>query len=137
MRRIKGFTLIESLIALAIFCSLFFVGSLQLESYREKIIFEKSVQEFEMALSQACRRAAINHEQVTVNFHPTDNELRIVGTTYHRSLYFDQAISLSIFNDYQISASGSAPPKTFKISSKEKSKKIKMQMSWGRMIIDD
>lgn len=137
MRRIKGFTLLESLIVLTIFITLAFVGSIQLDHYRQELLFAQSITRFKSSLMQAGRRATITHDLIRINHKAEESSVVFEGTPYLQRINLDEGTKMSAIHDLLISRNGMISPKTVTFSDGAHEKTVKIQMTWGRMIDEE
>lgn len=137
MNKLKAFSLIETIITLAIFCMISLIGTFELRNFQKRIIFYQTVKEFELVLEQASRIASIQQQNVYINYFPSSHQLIVTGEHYQRQLAIDNSIQIDTIYRYLISAKGMISPKTIIFKNDQQEKRLKVQMAWGRLIIED
>lgn len=136
-KKCHGFTIIETVITLSVICFLTLLGTLYLSDFRSKIIFTNSVQQFKTSLDQACRQAAIRKENILIDYYPNSHLLEMKGNNYYRKISFATNLKIDQISNFRIADSGSISPRTIKFSDGKNKAKIKIQMTWGRMINEE
>lgn len=132
-----AFTIWEAVITLVIVCSLAILGSVYLHELRSRIVFEQSVAIFKKNLEQAGKYAVINRADLRLDYYPEDHELTIMGEDYYRKVKFDDQLKISALTKYHISDNGMFTPKTIAFSDGKHTKKIRIQMAWGKVIDEE
>ena len=133
---LKGFTLVEMVVTLAIAIIITGIGAIELNAYKEKLILENTVGEIRSAVEQAARVSATSKQACVVRYFPDLKEIEFVGDNYFKSLKISQPIHVYNLSNLQISTTGSMAPHTITISNDKNTRKIKLQMTWGRAIND-
>lgn len=131
--KISAFTLIETLITLGICCGILLIGSLQLQRYQERMIFDNTVKEVSTTIEQASRFSVITGETILVKFSSQEHHLKISGGHCDRLVRIDKNISISNLEKFTFYNTGSSSPRTIQISGYGFTKKMKYQMQWGRV----
>ncbi len=134
--KVKGFTLVEMVITLTIVVSLVMLGTIEIQQYREKMILTNTAQEVKSSIEQAARIATIRHEAAYIRYYPGSKSIRITSKGYLRKIKINPHIEIYNLSGLAISATGSMPPHTITISDHKNSKRIKLQMTWGRAVAD-
>ena len=132
MVRAKAFTLIETIITLAICCGILLIGSIQLRKNQTTLIFDNTVKEVTAALDQASRISTITDDTVTVIFSKEKNYLNLSGPNYNKQLDIDKNISIKGLSNFRFSNSGYSKPATVVFSGYGLKREKKYQMLWGR-----
>lgn len=130
----SGFTVIEMVITIAVFVSLVLVGSIELETYKDKLVLDNTVKVVESSIEQAARVATLRNETIMIRYMPYSKKVSIVGQSYSREFKIDSKIDIYYLSDLKISKNGSIPPHTISITNHENTKEVKLQMTWGRAI---
>ena len=133
---LKGFTLVEMVVTLAIAIIITGIGAIELNAYKEKLILENTVGEIRSGVEQAARVSATSKQACVVRYFPDLKEIEFVGDNYFKSLKISQSIHVYNLSNLQISTTGSMAPHTITISNDKNTRKIKLQMTWGRAIND-
>lgn len=134
--KVKGFTLVEMVITLTIVVSLVMLVTIEIKRYREKMILTNTAQEVKSSVEQAGRIATIRHEAAYIVYYPVSKNIRITSKGYLRKIKINPHIEIYNLSGLAISATGSMPPHTITISDHKNSKRIKLQMTWGRAVAD-
>lgn len=130
---ILAFTLIETLITLGICCGILLIGSLQLQRYQKRLIFDNTVREVSTTIEQASRFSVITGESILVKFSPQEHHLKISGGHCDKLVRIDKHIHISNLDRFAFYSTGSSSPRTVEISGYGFTKKMKYQMQWGRV----
>lgn len=134
MQKIKGFTILESVITLAVSCMLILIGSLKMDSYEEQLLLINTERQVRTAIEQAARVSTIKHERISVWYYAKQSYLQFRGNSYSRRLDIDKKIKISGLSNFFISSTGSMSPRTITFSSDKNVKQLKLQMMWGRTV---
>ncbi|MBA1395111.1 Prepilin-type cleavage/methylation protein [Lactobacillus sp. XV13L] len=110
------------------------LGSVQLGTYKEKLILNNTTQQIKSSLEQAARISTIRHRAALVRYYPVSKRITIIGNGYSRTLKIDSGLEIYNLENLKISASGSMPPHTIVITNHKNTKRVKLQMTWGRAI---
>lgn len=129
----KAFTLIETVITLAVFCGMLIIGSLQLQKYQHRLIFDSTVREVSTALDQASRISTIRGHAVTVIFSKDQHYLKLIGGGYEKQVNIDENIDIKGLTRFVFTKTGRSVPGTVTFSGYGMEKAIRYQMLWGRM----
>lgn len=132
----SGFTLLEMVITLAISIGLLTFGSLYLDGYKKELILENTVKEVKGELEQAARISTIKHQSSYISYFPSAKVLMISRAGEKKELKIDPSIKIYNLGNFKISANGSIKPQTITIGNNQHERKIRVQMTWGRMIND-
>ncbi|WEV71457.1 Prepilin-type cleavage/methylation protein [Lactobacillus sp. ESL0785] len=132
-----GFTVIEMIITLIISISLVLLGTIEIKEYREQLILDNTVREVKSSIEQAARICTIRHTAIKINWRPGTNELNFRGPEYARLVHLDSRIKISSMKVLQIKNDGSLSPQTITINNAKHSRKLRLQMLWGRAIESD
>ena len=133
---LKGFTIVEMVITLSIAIIITGIGAIELNTYKEKLILENTVGEIRSAVEQAARVSATSKQTCVIRYFPNTKEIEFAGENYFKSLKISQPIHVYNLSNLQISTTGSMAPHTITISDDKNTRKIKLQMTWGRAIND-
>lgn len=129
----RAFTLIETMITLAICCGMMLIGSLQLKKYQNRLVFDNTVKEVTAALDQASRISTIEGHGVTVIFSENQHYIELVGGGHEKHVNINENIDIKGLTNFVFSKTGRSAPRTVTISGYGMKKAIKYQMLWGRM----
>ena len=134
--KLQGFTLVEMVVTLTITLGLAGLGALKINEYREKLILENTVKEIKSSIEHAARRSAIQNRKSIVRYYPSLKEIIITGGKRPQIIKIEPQISISNLSLLKISISGSLPPHTITVSNHQDTRRVKLQMTWGRAIDD-
>lgn len=136
-KKLAGFTLVEAMVTLIIAISLVLLGTIQLATYNEKLLLDNTTREVKSSIEQAARISTIRHQPAVIRYYASINKLTIWGNGYSRTLNIDKHIKIYNLSTINLSANGSMPAHTVKITDQKNTKIIKLQMTWGRAIDDN
>lgn len=138
MRRIKcsGFTILESVLTLAVSCMLIMIGSVRMDSYENHLVLVNTERQVKTAIEQVARISTIKHERINVAYFEDQSYIQFKGNSYTRKLTLDKRVKLSGTTRFYISDNGSMSPRTITFSNGKNTKNLKLQMMWGRAIDD-
>lgn len=136
MQKIKGFTVVETLITLLITCTLISLGSLELSAYRQHLILTNTIGEATALVKQGARVSALTGSPMIITYFPQSHHLMVVGVHYHRDLQLNAHVRISNLSNLKISGRGTLSPRTITFASGKQVKKIKLQMLWGKVVND-
>lgn len=131
--KLSAFSLIETIITLAICCGMLLIGSLQLKQYQNSLIFDNTVKEVTASLDQASRVSTIKGCAVIVMFSQDQHYLRLYGDGYDKHINIDPEIKITGLKRFRFSSSGRSTPASVSFRGYGMEKKVKYQMLWGRM----
>ena len=134
--KLQGFTLVEMVVTLTMTLGLAGLGALKINEYREKLILENTVKEIKSSIEHAARRSAIQNRTSIVRYYPSLKEIIITGGKKPQIIKIEPQISISNLSLLKISISGSLPPHTITVSNHQDTRRVKLQMTWGRAIDD-
>lgn len=134
--KLQGITLVEMVVTLTITLGLAGLGALKINEYREKLILENTVKEIKSSIEHAARRSAIQNRTSIVRYYPSLKEIIITGGKKPQIIKIEPQISISNLSLLKISISGSLPPHTITVSNHQDTRRVKLQMTWGRAIDD-
>lgn len=132
--KLQGFTLIEMVVTLTITLGLASLGAIKINEYREKLILENTVEEIKSSIEHAARRSAIQNRTSIVRYYPPSKKLIIIGGKKPQIIKMKPQISISNLSLLKISISGSLPPHTITVCNHQYTRRVKLQMTWGRAI---
>lgn len=135
MKKITGFTILETLITLIITCSLLMVGTLKLKDYQSEIILNNTIKEVIAEIEHAGRECVIRHKKIGIKY--TSKTLGVQfrdGNGYNHTLRKDERVEIRRFENFNISLNGSISPQTLVFRNDNRMKRVKIQMVWGRVI---
>lgn len=76
---LSAFTVLESVITLAVSCLLIFIGSLKMESYENQLLLVNTEKQVKTAIEQAARISTVQHESISVMYLPDSSYLQFKG----------------------------------------------------------
>lgn len=130
----SGFTLIEMMITLTISISLVMLGTVNLKKYDEKLILDNTTREVKSSIEQAARISTIEHEPTLISFYPESKYLTIKRNHDYQNIKINSQIEIYNLSNFKISAKGSMVPHTVVITNHHETRRIRLQMMWGRAI---
>lgn len=137
MIKVKAFSLLEVIITLGISCSLLLIGSLELKSYQEDLILNNTIKQTLLALDQGSRISTLNRTEVSVSYLPHSKKLVLLGRNFTRQIDIDPSVQIKNLNNFSISKNGIISPRTLTFMNKRKTKQVRIQMAWGRVVYED
>lgn len=129
-----GFTIVEMVITLAISIGLIMLEAVQLKKYDEKLILDNTTREVKSSIEQAARISTIQHKPTWITYYPESKYLSINRSQDRQIIKIASHIDIYNLSSFKISAKGSMPPHTIVITDHHHTRKIKLQMMWGRAI---
>lgn len=135
MKKLTGFTILETLITLIITCSLLMVGTLKLKDYQSEIILNNTIKEVIAEIECAGRETVIRHRKIGIIYDPKTLGIQFRnGYGYNHILRKDERVEVAPFVNFNISPNGMISPQTLVFRNDNRIKKVKIQMVWGRVI---
>lgn len=131
-KKVKAFTLIETLVTLTICCGILLIGSLQLRKSQEHLIFDNTTKKVTAVLDQASRISTITDDTVTVIFSKEKHYINLSGPNYSKQIDIDKNIDIKGLSNFRFSNSGHSRPATVTFIGYGLKKEKKYQMLWGR-----
>lgn len=132
--KLRAFTIVEMVITLVVSLGLVTLGAIEITRYKEKMILTNTTQELKSSIEQAARISTIRHRAALIRYYPTLKKVTITGTGYSQVLNIDPHIDIYNLSNLKISATGSMPPHSITVTNHKDTRKIKLQMTWGRAI---
>lgn len=141
MKNRKAFTLLETVIALGISCSLLIISIYNLKNYQDRVEEQQTLEWFKDTFKSMLNYCYLNKRAVLVRFE--NNKITFnsdVGTNKaqirSRNLPKTLSVSENFKRTYRISSSGEAPPVTIKFKSTltKHTYIYKVQMNWGEIV---
>lgn len=132
--KLDAFTVLETVITLAISCMLIFIGSLKMESYENQLILVNTEKQVKTAIEQVARISIVQHESISVMYLPDSSYLQFKGRKFSKKVIINSKIKLTNPTNFQISSKGAIAPRTITFTNGKDIKKLKLQMMWGRAI---
>lgn len=132
--RSKGFTLIETSIVLFVFCLIFTIPTLKLVDFKERIELRNTTRLVKSVIENSTRKALLNRKVYRISYYKNDHEIDVRSGNESTHIPINPDITIdNLFNVY-ISNNGTVSPRTITVIGKKRQERIKIQMSWGRMI---
>lgn len=129
-----AFSVIETVIVLAITCAMVSLGSLNLREYQRQLIFENTVREIRAAFEQATRVSILTKRATDITYFAESSTITFTGNKYRRRLTIDSEIKVSGLDNFSISGEGTVNPRTLTFSDGKRKERLKVQMTWGRSV---
>ena len=137
MKKLVGFTILETLISLIIMCGLLTIGTFYLKDYQADIILENTVKETMTALEQGSRVSLLNDEETNITYFAKSSRVVISSDHFKRNIDIDKSIRIKNLSQFGISRKGTIRPRTLYFTNGKKDKKVRIQMTWGKMLYED
>lgn len=135
-RKIKAFTLAETVVVTFIVAFLALVPPLYLKGYQESVDLLNAKRIFRTAVNSTARQAAITHSVRRINYSPSTHQIYVSSGSEKTKRYkLSESIDISGF-PIHVSRDGNISPKTITISNDRDKTNIRIQMMWGKMIDD-
>ncbi len=142
MRR-KAFSLLETVITLAIAGMLLGIGEMSLQGFEDKINFDRFCRQAVGLFQEKIRSAAITGKKVVIYNQSSQGKLEVIQDGQHESLKIPDGVSVyTSFSDktcFNITGDGTtSQPFTLKIVKNDKGKeeyvkKYTFLLSWGKI----
>lgn len=130
----KGFTLIETVVILFVFCLIFSIPVVRMNDYQEKIRLINAKNQTKDMIEHYSRRAVLEEKAVQFRYYPGADQVIIKSDKSTEVVKVDSAVKIASLNGLRISSEGYLKPRTIILKVGEKQEEIKIQMMWGRMI---
>lgn len=135
-RKIKAFTLAETVVVTFIVAFLALVPPLYLKGYQKSVDLLNAKRIFRTAVNTTARQAAITHRVKAMSYSSSQHQIIVSDGNYGAKKYkLSDNIDISGF-PIHVSQDGNISPKTITISNGRDKTNIRIQMMWGKMIDD-
>lgn len=135
-RKIKAFTLTETVVVTFIIAFLASVPPLYLKGYQESVDLLNAKRIFRTVINSTARQAAISHSVRRISYNTSTHQIGVSnGNEKAKTYKLSESISISGL-PIHVSQDGNISPKTVTISNGRDKTNIRIQMMWGK-IIDD
>ena len=121
-KRIKAFTLVETIVTLAIVCLLVLMPTLYVKNIKEQIILDSTTRQIRSTINKYLHRSTVEKKSYFLSYFDNNSSIQIMEPHQVSKVYLN------------LSNRGTISPRTITVKSGSKEKKIKIQMTWGRMV---
>lgn len=139
LRQSKAFTLVESVVVLAIAVMLVTWPAVALSDYHDRLAFNQTIANVTSEIEYAKRYAILKKQTVKVSNLPADHCLLLSYPGYgFYQLKLDPSVKVQLGqnNTFLIRSGGTMAPRTISFQQGERSKRITMQLEWGKISFD-
>ena len=133
-KRIKAFTLIETIVTLTIICLLVLMPTLYVKNIKEQIILDSTTRQIRSTINKYLHRSTVEKKSYFLSYFDNNSSIQIMEPHQVSKVYLNRHVRVYNFNNLYISNRGTISPRTITVKSGSKEKKIKIQMTWGRMV---
>lgn len=135
-KSLPGFTLLESVLVLAIAVMVVSLGVTTLGSYRQELEFNNTCKRVATAVDQAVIYAALKHKPVELQ--PLNNSLRIRRGPKKEFINFNSDTKVYVSDSIKLIGISTISPGTFVIYDNHNHRRTyTVQMNWGRVVAKD
>jgi len=145
MRDVRtGFTLLETVISLAIICLLVIISITNLKDYQARVEEKQAIEWFKNNFKNTMNYSYLNKKSASMHLDSKENTIEFVATgisierKYYKKRVLPDSLRLTQEGDvkYLISKSGQSAPITISFTSKltKKIYSYKIQLGWGEII---
>lgn len=134
LNRIKGFTLIETIITLTVTCLLVLMPTLYVKNIKEQMILDNSTRQIKSTINKYMHLATVEKKNYIFLYFDNNSSIEIKGSDRTSKIYLDRHVKVYNLDNLYINNHGRVSPRTITVRNGNKEKKIKLQMAWGRMI---
>ncbi len=148
-KKTRGFTLIETVVTLAVVCLLVLMPTLYVKNIKEQVVLDNSTRQVKSTINKYLHLATVKKKS-TINkylhlatvkkksyflsYFDNNSSIQIREPHKVSQVYLDKHIRVYNFDNLYISNRGTISPRTITIKNDKKENKIKIQMTWGRMV---
>ena len=135
MKKLAGFTILETLITLIITCSLLMIGTLKLKDYQSEMRLNNAMRQVVATIEQAGRTSVIRNKKMTGRYTSKTLAIQFANDNFI-TLHLDPRIESKRWEGFTISKTGMMRPITIILADGNHMKSVKIQMAWGRIIYE-
>ncbi|MCI1290241.1 MAG: type II secretion system GspH family protein [Lactobacillus sp.] len=132
----KAFSLVESIVVLAIAALLVTWPAVNLQQYRQRMAFNRTIETVTSEIEYAKRYAILKEQTVKITNLPLKHELLVVypGRGF-KHVPFDKSVNVQMGrqNTFSIRGAGTTAPRTLGFEQNGKRKLVTMQLEWGKI----
>ncbi|GAA3636674.1 hypothetical protein GCM10022297_14070 [Lactobacillus hamsteri] len=136
MKKLTGFTILESLITLIITCSLLMIGTTKLKDYQSEIRLNNAMRQVVATIEQAGRVSVIKQRKMTGRYDSKTLAVQFAGDKFI-TMHLEPGIESRRWEYFKISHTGMMKPITIILANGNHMKKARIQMAWGRIIYEE
>jgi Tfp pilus assembly protein FimT len=132
----RAFTLVESVVVLAIAIMLVAWPAVALHEYRERMAFNQTIETVTSEIEYAKRYAILKRQTVKITNLPLEHKLLIVYPRRgFKHIPFDKSVNVRLGreNSFLIRGAGTTAPRTLAFEQNGRRKLVTMQLEWGKM----
>lgn len=132
----KAFSLVESVVVLAIAILLISWPAVNLGQYQERMAFNRTIDSVTSEIEYAKRYAVLKQQTVKITNLPVKHELLVIypGRGF-RHVPFDKSVNVQLGRDntFSIRGAGTTAPRTLSFEQNGRRKLVTMQLEWGKI----
>ncbi|AXQ18887.1 type II secretion system protein [Lactobacillus johnsonii] len=133
-KKTRGFTLIETVVTLAVVCLLVLMPTLYVKNIKEQVVLDNSTRQVKSTINKYLHLATVKKRSYFLSYFDNNSSIQIREPHKVSQVYLDKHIRVYNFDNLYISNRGTISPRTITIKNDKKENKIKIQMTWGRMV---
>ncbi|MDE7049300.1 MAG: type II secretion system GspH family protein [Lactobacillus sp.] len=133
-KKIKAFTLIETIVTLAVVCLLVLMPTLYVKNIKEQIVLDSSTRQIKSTINKYLHRSTVERKSYFLSYFDNNSSIQVMEPDKVTKVYLDRHVRVYNFDNFYISNRGTISPRTITVKNGNKEKKIKIQMTWGRMV---
>lgn len=130
----KGFTLVETIIILFVFCLIFTIPSLKLTQFKSDLELSNTTRLVKSIIESSTRKSLLEKNAIFIHYSEENNRISVKQGKSMQYFPINHQIKIDNLNHVFVNPKGSISPCTIMIKNKNKKRMIKIQMKWGRMI---
>ena len=132
--KIKAFTLIETIVTLSVVCLLVLMPTLYVKNIKEQIVLDSTTNQIKSTINKYLHLSVVERKPYFLSYFDNNSSIQIMEPHKVSKIYLDKHIKVYNLDNFYISNKGTISPRTITVKNGDKEKKIKIQMTWGRMI---
>ncbi|WP_250697994.1 type II secretion system protein [Lactobacillus johnsonii] len=101
---------------------------------REQVVLDNSTRQVKSTINKYLHLATVKKKPYFLSYFDNNSSIQIKEPHKVSQVYLDKHIRVYNFDNLYISNRGTISPRTITIKNGNKEKKIKIQMTWGRMV---
>lgn len=134
LKKLRGFTLIETVITLTIVCLLVSMPTLYVKNIKEQVVLDNNTRQVKSTLNKYLHLATVKKKSYFLSYFDNNSSIQIKEPDKVSKVYLDKHIRVYNFDNLYISNRGTISPRTITVKNGKKENKIKIQMTWGKMV---
>ena len=136
MKKLTGFTILETLITLIITCSLLMIGTMKLKDCQSELRLNNAMRQLVATIELAGRVSVIKQRKMTGRYASKTLAIQFAGGNFI-TMHLDPRVESRRWEGFRISHTGMMKPITIILADGNHMKKVRIQMAWGRIIYEE